>query len=58
VAAAERAYPSVTCDVDAYFSGLRYDFTDEMKDALSFYLAAGAELGLLKEVKELEFLEL
>lgn len=57
VAAAERAYPSVTCDVDSYFSGLRYEFTGEMKDALKFYLAAGAELGLLKEVKELEFLK-
>ncbi len=57
VAAAERAYPSVTCDVDAYFSGLRYDFTDEMQDALRFYLSAGAKLGLLKEVKELEFLK-
>ncbi len=57
VGAAERAYPSVTRDVDAYFSGLRYEFTEEMKDALRFYLAAGAELGLLREVKELEFLK-
>ena len=58
VAAAHRKYPGVNCDVASYLATLRYDFTDELKEALQYYFTSAAELGLLKEVKALEFLKL
>ena len=57
-AEAARKYPAVTCDINAYLETLRYDFTEARKDALKYYFSAASELGLLKEVKSLEFAEL
>ncbi len=51
-------YPGVTCDINSYLDTLRYEFTEERKAALKYYFSAASELGLLKEVKELEFLKL
>lgn len=51
-------YPGVTCDINTYLDALHYQFTDERKDALKYYFSAASELGLLKEVKELEFINL
>lgn len=51
-------YPGVTCDINDYLDTLRYEFTDNRKDALKYYFSAASELGLLKEVKTLEFIDL
>ena len=51
-------YPAVTRDIIDYLDTLRYEFTDKRKDALKYYFSAASELGLLKEVKELEFINL
>ncbi|MDO8806464.1 MAG: menaquinone biosynthesis protein [Elusimicrobiota bacterium] len=51
-------YPGVTCDINAYLDTLRYEFTDCRRDALKYYFSAASELGLLKEVKALEFMNL
>jgi len=51
-------YPAVTCDINAYLDTLRYEFTDNRKEALKYYFSVAAELGLLKEVKALEFINL
>lgn len=51
-------YPGVTRDISDYLDTLRYEFTGERKQALKYYFSAAAELGLLKEVKELEFINL
>ena len=51
-------YPAVTCDINAYLATLRYEFTNSRKEALKYYFTAAAELGLLKEVKALEFINL
>lgn len=57
-AKAALTYPGVHCDIDAYLETLRYEFTDNRKEALKYYFRSAAELELLKEVKELEFLDL
>lgn len=57
-AKAALAYPGVTRDIVDYLETLRYEFTDERKEALKYYFSAAAELGLLKEVKGLEFIDL
>lgn len=51
-------YPGLTCDINAYLDALRYEFTDHRKAALKYYFSAASELGLLKEVKALEFIDL
>lgn len=57
-AKASLKYPGVTRDIDDYLATLRYEFTDDRKDALKYYFSAASELGLLKEVKGLEFTNL
>lgn len=51
-------YPGVTRDINDYLDTLRYEFTGDRKEALKYYFSAASELGLLKEVKALEFLNL
>ncbi|MBI4350155.1 MAG: menaquinone biosynthesis protein [Elusimicrobia bacterium] len=57
-AGAALKYPGLTCDINGYLETLRYEFTNNRKDALKFYFTAAAELGLLKEVKRLQFIGL
>lgn len=51
-------YPGVTRDIVDYLETLRYEFTENSKVALKYYFSAAAELGLLKEIKALEFIDL
>ncbi|MDD5210200.1 MAG: menaquinone biosynthesis protein [Elusimicrobiales bacterium] len=51
-------YPGVTRDINDYLDTLRYEFTDDRKAALKYYFSAASELGLLKEVNALEFVNL
>lgn len=53
--AAEK-YPDIQYDIHAYYQLLQYTFTGEMKDALRFYFRLAGELGLLPQVKTLNFL--
>jgi chorismate dehydratase len=49
-------YPHITYDIDHYYNLLKFDFTDELKTALKFYYAEAASIGLLDEVKNIEFI--
>jgi chorismate dehydratase len=49
-------YPGINYDIRHYYSLLKYDFTDRMKEALAFYFSEAASLGLLPQVNELGFL--
>lgn len=51
-------YPGVTREINDYLATLRYEFTADRKEALKYYFSAASELGLLKEVKALEFINL
>lgn len=53
--AAEK-YPEITYDILGYYDLLEYRFTEELKNALTFYFSVASELGLLKEVKSLYFI--
>jgi chorismate dehydratase len=54
---AGRKYPGIQYDIQAYFSLLQYRFSADLKDALAFYLATAAEMGLLDEVGPLKFID-
>jgi chorismate dehydratase len=54
---AEEKYPSVKWDSDSYYQSLKYTFTSELKGALNFYLRLAGELGLLKEVNAVNYMD-
>jgi len=56
IACAARKYPNIDYDISRYFTLLRFEFTDELKNALMFYLSLAGEMGFLKPVSSLEFL--
>jgi chorismate dehydratase len=55
---ASAMYPDISYDISRYYGYLRFEFTDELKDALAFYFREAYEAGILAEVKELEFAKL
>ncbi|MCX5845666.1 MAG: menaquinone biosynthesis protein [Deltaproteobacteria bacterium] len=55
---AEERYPSVKWDIDSYYQSLEYTFTSELKGALNFYLRLAGELGLLKKVNAVKYMDL
>ena len=49
-------YPDIIYDIDNYYDLLKFEFSDEMKKALMFFFNAGSELGLIKKVEKLQYL--
>ncbi|PKL17617.1 MAG: hypothetical protein CVV49_10195 [Spirochaetae bacterium HGW-Spirochaetae-5] len=50
-------YPHITYDIDHYYNLLKFDFTDDLKKTLEFYFSEAASMGLLDEVKRIEFIK-
>lgn len=53
---AQNRYPEITYDVDTYYSLLKFNFTEELKNALAFYLFIAGEMDLLPKVKNLKYI--
>jgi chorismate dehydratase len=58
IACAAAKYPDIDYDINQYFSLLKFEFTDELKNALMFYLSLAGEMGFLKPASEVEFLSM
>jgi chorismate dehydratase len=56
ISCAAAKYPDIDYDINRYFSLLRFEFTNELKNALIFYLSLAGEMGFLKPVSRLNFL--
>ena len=54
---AKQKYPDISYDVNGYYDTLQFEFTDNLKNALKYYLSAAEELNLLKTVESLNFFE-
>ena len=54
---AKQKYPNILYDVNGYYDTLQFEFTDNLKNALKYYLSAAEELNLLKKVESLDFLD-
>jgi len=52
---AKQKYPDISYDVNGYYDTLQFEFTDNLKNALKYYLTAAEELNLLKKVETLNF---
>jgi chorismate dehydratase len=57
VAKARAKYPDIIYDINSYFDLLQFKFDDELKKALMFYYTAAGEMGLLKKVNKLNYLD-
>lgn len=57
VKCASLKYPAIKYDIKLYYSLLKFDFTNELKDSLMFYYDQAASLGLLKGVNGIQFME-
>jgi chorismate dehydratase len=56
ITCAAAKYPDIDFDINRYFSLLKFEFTDELKNALMFYLSIAGEMGFLKLISRLEYL--
>ena len=54
---ATEKYPSVKWDIDSYYQSLEYTFTSELKDALTFYFTMAGELGLLRKISSVKYMD-
>ena len=52
---ARKRYPDIAYDIAQYYTLLKFEFTQKLKDALVFYFAMAHELGLLPKVSQLQF---
>ena len=55
---AEEKYPDIIYNVNDYYSLLKFEFTRDLKDALMYYYTLAGEMGLVKKVTELEYIDL
>mgnify|MGYP001283704996 CR=1 FL=1 len=52
---ASAMYPDIIYDISKYYSYLKFEFTSELKDALTFYYREAHAAGILDRVEKLEF---
>jgi chorismate dehydratase len=57
VSLAKARYPDIIYDINGYFDLLQFKFDDNLKKALMFYYAVAGEMGLLKKVTGLSYLD-
>jgi len=57
VSKARAKYPDIIYDINSYFDLLEFKFDDELKNALMFYYTIAEEMGLLKKVTKLNYLD-
>lgn len=53
---ASQKYPDIDYDINRYYDLLKYNFSQDLKEALQFYFNSASSLGLLKKVDKLNFL--
>ena len=57
VSKARAKYPDIIYDINRYFDLLQFKFDDKLKNALMFYYTLAGEMGLLKKVTTLNYLD-
>ncbi len=57
ISGARERYPDIIYDIDSYYRLLQFEFTDELKRALRFYLDTAAEMKLLDPLGEVNYLK-
>ncbi len=55
IKSAVEKYPDILYDINGYYDTLQFDFTDNLKIALKYYLFVAEELNLLPKVESLNF---
>lgn len=55
---AKQKYPDIPYDIETYFNLLKFDFSPRLKEALNFYLKTAGDLGFIKKIDKLEYLDI
>lgn len=55
---AREKYPEIKYDIRHYYDLLKFEFTDQLKEALRFYYDEAYSLGLIKKVEKINFVSL
>lgn len=55
---AKEKYPEIIYDINNYYDLLQFEFDENLKNALMFYYSAASEMGLIKKVTSLKYLEI
>jgi len=58
VSLAKAKYPDIVYDINGYFDLLQFKFDENLKKALMFYYEVAGEMGLLKKVTGLNYLDI
>lgn len=56
VSKANAKYPDIIYDISSYFDLLQFKFNSDLKKALMYYYAAAEEMGLIRRVRQLNYL--
>ena len=57
VSKARAKYPDIIYDINSYFDLFKFKFDDELKKALMFYYTVAGEMGLIKKVIKINYLD-
>ena len=57
ISSVKQRYPGIVYDISDYYRTLQFQFTNELKNALNYYLDMAAKLGLLDSGTAPEYLE-
>ncbi|MBU0993010.1 MAG: menaquinone biosynthesis protein [Proteobacteria bacterium] len=58
IAKAAIKYPDISYSIEAYFNLLQFNFTERLKHALAFYHGQAGDMGLVKPVTKLSYLDM
>ena len=57
ISKAREKYPDIVYDISSYYDLLQFEFTDDLKEALTFYYSVAGDMGLIKKVSNLTYLD-
>ncbi len=58
IAKAREKYPDIVYDISSYYDRLQFEFSEDLKNALMFYYSVAGEMGLIKKVSKIEYLDI
>jgi chorismate dehydratase len=58
ISKAKKKYPDIVYDISSYYDRLKFTFSEDLKNALMFYYSVAGEMGLIKKVSKIEYLDI
>jgi len=58
ISKAKEKYPDIVYDISSYYDRLQFTFSEDLKNALMYYYSVAGEMGLIKKVSKIEYLDI